>query len=336
MCCCNKPPVVKLSYKLVFQANPTWNDKKCPGTGGAQRQVQWRFFVSGHLVYVTDYGLPSDPLPIGNGSTYLILNATPEAITTFLIGQGVSVEPGDTIGLQVRVRNCEREVADSNIIRIVAEEPTVDCECEFLTEFQSGITGNSATLPGGFTGEILAWRNGLLNYAGNDFTAQPIEETDELMFANLTGCTATLDLETVTGETGAVTKPGAFSALAASEYLLFRNGVLQRGYTQSSGQVTPADAVSDPTDEWLFARLDNAIAGCTFATVLVGSSVSGATVTLPGGRNSTNQADWILVRNGLVQYPGAASASGYTVNGAGVVTPVEPFAGDTVWLIVIL
>lgn len=334
MCCCNLPPQVVLTRKMVFRAHPTWNDQDCVGFGGAQRQMQWVFYVNGRFRHQTAYATPTTPLPFGSGTNWVV-NATDEQITDYLIGVGLTVAEGDLIEVRVRIRNCEGQTALSNPIRLLAQLPSVDCECEFLTEYQSGITGDEATLPGEFTGQFFAFRNGLLNHLGNDFTAQPLEETDELMFATLSGCAATLDLEIVSEETGTVTVPGAFSGLAASQYLLFRNGVMQRGYLQAAGQVTPADSASDPTDEWLFARLENAIAGCTFTILSVGSGVSGATVTLPGGYNSTNQPDWILVRNGLVMYPNAGSDFGYSVSAGGIVTPTVPFSADTLWLVII-
>ena len=335
MCCGNIQPIVKLSYKSVFLASPVWNDKRCPGRAGARRELQWRFYINGHTAHITGFGLPTDTLPIGTGSTFLILNASAEGITAFLILQGVVVATGNLLEIEVRIRNCESEYATSNRIRIIAQEPATDCDCEFLTNFQSSIAGNSATLPGDFSGEFFAWRNGLLNYAGNDFSDNPITVGDEVMFATLTGCTATIDTVIVTNQTGTVAIPGPFAALAAANYLLFRNGVNQRGFTQSSGAVTPDGDASDPGDIWLFARVADSDTGCKFGSILVGASVSGNSVNLQSGYTSTNQSDWILVRNGLAQYPGSASDYGYTVS-AGVITPVVPFDNDLVWLIVIL
>lgn len=332
-CCCNKLPVVVISRKSLIATKVTWNDRGCSGLN--TRRLRWRFWVRGRFVYETPIGLPTDILPIGTGSTYAYINATDAEITSFVqTASGISIATGDVIQIRAVAYNCEGESAESNVLSLLAQPTFSECYCTFLTEFQTGITGASAVLPGGFSANLLAWRNGLANYAGNNFSG--LESTDELMFADLTGCAATLDKETVSGVTGNVPIPIAFQSVPVSDYLLFRNGLLQYGHTVLGTNIVPTNAPSDLLDDWMFVRVEGSANGCHFRAVLVSASYSGATVSLPGGFNSGNQSDWVLFRNGLSQYPVPASASGYVVSVGGVVTPVIPFSADQIWVIEII
>lgn len=285
-------------------------------------------------MHTTAFGEPSDALPIGSGSTFAQISGTISDIVDFLATVSVSVAVGDIVELLLTAKNCESEQATSNRLRYQATAPSTPCDCTFLTNYQTGLTGNSATLPSGFAAPIFAWRNGLLDYNGNNFTGDNLQALDELMFANLTGCTATIEQATVTGATGNVPVPTAFQGLPVADYLVFRNGLAQLGQSVSGNNLVPS-APSDALDEWMFAKVSGSTTGCKFRTVLVSNDVDGATVSLPSGYTSANQSDWIFVRNGLAQYPVPSSAFGYTVNTSGVLTPVVPFENAQVWLITI-
>lgn len=332
-CCCQRPPYVSIR-KVTGGVNSTvqWNDRGCRGAN--KRFLRWTFFKNGRLVHTTAFGEPSDALPIGSGSTFAQINGTVSDIVDFLGTVSVTVNVGDIIELLLAAKNCESEQASSNRLRYQATAPSTACDCTFLTNYQTGLTGNSATLPSGFTAPIFAWRNGLLDYNGNNFTGDNLAALDELMFANLTGCTATIEQASVTGATGNVPVPTAFQGLPITDYLVFRNGLLQLGQTLSGNNMVP-NAASDPLDEWMFAKVSGSTAGCKFRSILVSNDVDTSTVNLPSGYTSANQSDWIFVRNGLAQYPVPSSAFGYTVNTSGVLTPVVPFENAQVWIITI-
>lgn len=333
MCCCGKKPTVKLYKQVVYSTQTVWNDKKCPGTGGVVRQMQWRFYRNGYFVFFTPFAVPTAPLPIGTGSTYELLNATPSEIVTYLLSQGVTLYSGDVVEIEVKVRNCEREEAISNRQRIIVA--ISDCECVYAFDYQTNVTGNSVTLPGIFSTEIFAFRDGLLNYAGNDFSDEPLVQSNELMFVTLTNCTSVLAQEIVTGVTGNVPIPLAFQGLQPTQYALFRNGLAQKGYIHIADAVQPLDEPSADADTWLFARIDDPVGDCNLNTVNVGNAVTGLSTTLPGGYSSENQERWILFRNGVAQYPNPESLNGYSVNSSGAITPNTAFFSDNLWLLVI-
>ena len=328
-CCCNKPPVVRLTHNSVFLANiSNWNDNNIC-RGAASRQMRWSFRLNGHLVYQTPYGLPTDTLGIGTNSTYQFLNATALEISEFIQAQGETVQDGDIIGISFTVRNCQNETTTSNIIRIVAILPDELCDCSLQVETDSGQTGNLATAPSGFTTSFLVFRNGLLNYAGLDFSADPLVSADELLFMQLTGCAASLRAQTVTGATGNVPLPSGAVGLSASQFLLFRNGLLQRAYTVSGSNAVPSTA-SEAADRWLFVSIQDSTVGCTFGVRVINSSFTGSTFALPSGFTAANQDKWLPVVNGVVLSPGV----GYTVSGSNV-TLTTAAAGDEIWIIVI-
>jgi hypothetical protein len=333
MCCCGKKPSVKLYKQVVYSTSTVWNDKKCPGTGGVVRQMQWRFYRNGIFVFHTAFAAPTVPLPIGTGSTYELLNATPAEIATYLLSQGVVLYSGDIVEIDVKVRNCDREEAVSNKQRILVA--LSECDCIYAFEYATNVTGNSVTLPGIFSTELFAFQNGALNYAGNDFSANPLVATDELMFVTLTNCTSTLAQEIVTGVTGNVPIPLDFQGLQPTQYALFRNQVAQRGHIHIGNEVQPADDPSAAYDEWLFARIGDPLEECNLNTVNIGTLVSGSSITLPNGYNSENQERWILFRNGVAQYPNPTSFNGYSVNSSGSLTPNTAFFADNLWLLVI-
>lgn len=322
-----------ISRKSIITTKVTWNDRGCRGLN--TRRLRWRFWVRGRFVYETPIGLPSDILPIGSGSTYAVINATDTEITSFLeSAASITITTGDLIYIRAVAYNCENESAESNLLSLTAQASVSECDCTFLTEFQTGLTTGSATLPSGFTANLLAWVNGLANYTGNNFSA--LETDDEIMFADLTGCIATFEKQTVSGVSGNVPIPTAFQDVPLSDYLLFRNGLLQYGHSISGVSIIPSNSSSDVSDDWMFVRVSGSVSGCHFRTVLVSASYNGATINLPGGYNSGNQSTWILFRNGLSQYPVPESATGYTVSGSGLVTPVVPFSGAQIWLVEII
>lgn len=332
MPCCNKKPRIRLIHHSVLHPVVTWNDHGC--TGSQAQTYQWRFFKNGHLVYATGFAAGATSLAIGTGSTYASLNATAAQITSFLISEGVTIQNGDYLDVEVRVRNCQDEIGASNRIRIIViVNSNGDCDCAFLTGPATGQIGNTATLPGGLTDTagLLAFRNGLLNYEGLDFTGEPLLSDDLLLFATLTGCDGTLSQAEVTGETGTVTVPGAFTSLDPADYLLFRNGAALRSFSVSGGELTvTGEPVSESTDRWLFVLLAGSSEGCTFGRILIQVNASGNTVTLPVGYTASNQNKWLLVRGPLLQYP----TTGYTVSGS-TITLTTPADGEAFWLIVI-
>lgn len=323
-CCCNKNPSVTLTRKTVFFAKVTWNDAGC--TGGASRQLRWHFYVNGLLKYSTLWGLATAPLPIGTGSTYTAINATGEILTQYLRDQqAVAIESGDTIKVIVEARNCQNETAFSNPVFLTADVAESDCDCEFETFFITGQTGDTSDNEGVPTNGILVFRNGQLNYAMFDFSDGELVVEDEVVFVTPVNCDSEIITEEVTGESGTVPIPSSFSGLNLGEYLLFRNGAWQYGYSQSAGSVAPSIAPSEPDDRWLFVRLDSDD-GCRFGSQLVIANKTGSTFTLPAGYTASNQQDWILMRGPLLMHPD--SASGYDVTGSTVTLDVPADGED--------
>jgi len=309
--------------------NVTWNDNDiCRAP--ASRQMRWTFSVNGHFVLATPYGLPNDALAIGTNSTYRLLNATNAEITAFLDAEGVTIENGDIIEFAVNVRNCQGETSRSNFFRILAELPDILCDCSIETAAATGQSGNTATAPGAFTADYLVLRNGFANYEILDFTGEPLVTDDQLLFVQLSGCAANLRQQIVTGATGNVPSPTGIPGLAATHFLLFRNGQLQRGYTVSGSNIVPGIA-SEADDRWLFVDVQGSTAACTFGVRLIGASYTGATFTLPAGYNAGNQDKWLPVVNGIVLSPGGV---GYSVSGS-TVTLTTAAAGDEIWIIII-
>ena len=332
-CCCNKLPRVTLIRKAIFRAIPHWNDNnKC--TGGAQRQIQWRFFRNKILVYSTAFAAPTAALPIGSGSTYLYLGATNAQITAFLIGQSIAINEGDAICVQVRVRNCQGEYANSNKLCFGAEVPTETCTCSFVTAYDAEQTGDTAIPPGGYsaTGGDLVFSNGLYNPEGNDFGAMPLVEEDQLAWLTLDeACTAEFDIVEVNGVTGNVPIPVAFTGLTTSDYLVFRNGAAQRSFTTSGTNLAPSGAASEAADRWHFVRLDGGDDPCTLRRITINAAASGTTFNLPTGYSAANTDKWLLFVNELLQYP----EQQYSVSGAQI-TLDQAAAADAIWIAVIV
>jgi len=331
-CCSNKKPLVRLVRKALFSAFPTWNDNdRCPV--GTQRLVQWRFYKNKALVFQTPFAAPEDTLAIGTGSTYLHLNATNAQITAYLVSQGGVFSDSDTVCVEVQIKNCQNESARSNKICFAAEVAESDCTCEFAPAFDSGQTGNTATPPLGYTanGGHLVFSNGLMNPEGEDFSATPLDASDNLAWVTLDeGCDATIEMEEVTGQNGTVEVPAAFTSLPASDYLVFRNGAAQRTFTVSAGNLTPNGPVSEAEDRWHFVRLQGGSDGCTFSRLTISASGTGTTFTLPAGYSASNQVKWLLFVNELLQYP----TLNYTV-ASNQVTLAQTADGDQVWVLVI-
>ncbi len=333
-CCCNKLPRVSLSRKAIFRATPVWNDNnKC--NGSPQRQVQWQFFRNKTLVYSTAFASPAAALPIGANSTYLYLNATNEQIVAFLIGQSVSLSEGDRVCVQVRVRNCQNEYATSNKICFNAEIPLSDCECSFVTAFDSGQSGNTADPPGGYlaTGGQLVFSNGLFNPEGEDFSAMPLVEDDGLVWVTLDeDCASEFNVAEVSGVTGNVPIPGDFTGLPATDYLVFRNGACQRAFSESGSNLTPSGLASEPSDRWHFVRLDAGGAGsCTLRRIAINAAATGTTFNLPSGYSAANSGKWLLFVNDLLQYPSV----NYSVSG-NQVTLNQAADSDAIWIAAIV
>ena len=332
-CCSNKKPRVRLIRKALFWAIPTWNDNdRCPA--GAQRFLQWRFYKNKALVFSTPFGAPTEGLSIGTGSTYLYLNATNAQITSYLVSQSVALSDSDTICMEVQIKNCQNEYAGSNKVCFAAEVVEEACTCEFATAFDSGQSGNTATPPLGYAanGGQLVFSNGLMNPEGEDFSLMPLESGDNLAWVTLDeGCDAAIEMEEVTGQTGTVEVPAAFTGLPSADYLVFRNGAAQRSFTVSSGNLTPSGAASEAEDRWHFVRLQGGSDGCTFRRLTISASGTGTTFSLPSGYSASNQAKWLLFVNELLQYP----TTNYTVSGSQV-TLAESAATDQIWIVAIL
>ena len=331
-CCSNKKPRVRLVRKALFSAIPTWSDNnRCPA--GAERLLQWRFYKNKVLVFSTPFGAPTDALSIGTGSTHLYLNATNAQITAYLISQGVSIAETDTICIEVRLKNCQNEYAVSNKICFAAEGLEETCTCEFATAFDSGQTGNTATPPIGYSanGGQLVFSNGLMNPEGEDFLLMPLESSDNLAWVTLDeGCDAAIEMEEVTGQTGTVEVPAAFTGLSSADYLVFRNGAAQRSFAVSSSNLTPSGAASETEDRWHFIRLQGSSDSCKFSRLTISASGNGTSFNLPSGYSASNQGKWLLFVNELLQYLGL----NYSVAGSQV-TLAEAAAGDQVWVVVI-
>ena len=319
--------------KALFSAIPTWNDdNSCPS--GTQRLLQWRFYKNKVLVFSTTFGAPTDPLDIGTGSTYLYLNATNAQVTAYLISQGVSISETDTICIEVRLKNCQNEYAVSNKICFAAEVAESDCTCEFATTFDSGQTGNTATPPIGYSanGGQLVFSNGLMNPEGEDFTLMPLESSDNLAWVTLDeGCDAAIAMEEVTGQTGTVEVPAAFTGLSSTDYLVFRNGAAQRNFFVLAGNLTPSGAASEAEDRWHFVRLQGGSDGCKLSRLTISASGTGVIFNLPSGYSASNPAKWLLFVNELLQYP----TTNYTVSGSQI-TLAEPASADQIWIVAIV
>lgn len=332
-CCSYKKPRVRLVRKALFSAIPIWNDNnRCPG--GAQRLLQWRFYKNKVLVFSTPFGAPTDALSIGTGNTYLYLNTTNSQITAYLISQDIALSNSDTICVEVQIKNCQNEYAGSNKICFAAAVAESDCTCEFATDFDSGQTGNTATPPVGYSanGGQLIFSNGLMNPEGEDFTLMPLESNDNLAWVTLDeGCDAAIEMEEVTGQTGTVEVPAAFTGLSSTDYLVFRNGAAQRSFTVSSGNLTPTGAASEATDRWHFVRLQGGADGCKLSRLTISASGTGTTFDLPSGYSASNQGKWLLFVNELLQYP----TMNYTVSGSQV-TLAEPASADQIWIVAIV
>jgi len=332
-CCSNKKPRIRLVRKALFSAIPTWNDNnRCPA--GAERLLQWRFYKNKVLVFSTPFGAPTDALGIGTGSTYLYLNATNAQITAYLIAQGVSISETDTICIEVRLKNCQNEYAISNNFCFVAEVVDSDCTCEFAIAFDNGQTGNTAIPPVGYAtnGGQLVFSNGLMNPEGEDFTLLPLESSDNLAWVTLDeGCDAAIAMEEVTGQTGTVEIPAAFTGLSSADYLVFRNGAAQRNFSVLAGNLTPIGAASEVEDRWHFVRLQGGADGCKLSRLTISASGSGTTFSLPSGYSASNQGKWLLFVNELLQYP----TTNYTVSGSQV-TLADPAATDQIWIVAIV
>ncbi len=333
-CCSNKPPHVRLIRKALFRALPVWNDNgRCAGS--AQRQVQWRFFRNSELVYSTAFGAPDSTLSIGTGSSNLLLNASDAQLTAFLVEQEISVNAGDKLCVQVRIRNCQNEYATSTKVCFAATEvSTEECNCEFVTAFDFGQNGNTAIPPGGYSanGGEMVFANGLINPEGADFSAMPLTVDDLLAWVTLdAACEANLELAEVTGVSGDVPMPVDFAILPASDYLVFRNGACQRTFNIAGGNMTPATAPSEPSDRWQFVRLADTAEGCTLRRLTITASGNGTAFNLPTGYSAANQNKWLLFVNELLQYP----AVNYTVSGDQI-TLMQAASSDSVWIAVIV
>lgn len=314
----------------------SWTDGNCRYSTLNQRTLRWQFYKNGHLLYQTPYDVPTAMLHIGMGSTYVNLLATPADISEYLISIGYSLQTTDILSVRVQARNCNHLTQVSNVIRIPVVISESTCPCAYATAFSTGQTGTTATLPGGFTptAGLLAFRNGILNSAGTNFTVDPLLAGDELMFATLGGCTATLLYWIVNTQTGNVSIPPGFTTLMPSHYMVFRNGVLQYDNMATGGFLIPMDP-SVPSDVWTFVAITGSAEGCYFGASLIGLTASGSTLALPAGYTATNQNKWLLVRNGVVLYPGSASAFGYSVAGS-TVTLVTAAASELFWIVPII
>lgn len=330
-CCCNKLPRVSLSRKAIFRATVHWNDNnKC--TGAHQRQVQWQFFRNKTLVYSTAFASPTAALPIGTNSSYLYLNASNQQLVAFLIGQSVSLSEGDRICVQVRARNCQNEYATSNKICFNAEIPLSDCTCSFVAAFDSGQSGDTANPPGGYlaSGGQLVFSNGLYNPEGEDFSAMLLVENDQLAWVTLDeDCASEFNVAEVTGVTGNVPIPGGFTGLAATDYLLFRNGACQRAFSVSGSNLTPSGPPSEASDRWHFVQLTGG--SCTLQRITMNAAATGTTSNLPSGYSAANSDKWLLFVNELLQYPSV----NYSVSG-NQITLNQAAASDAIWIAVIV
>ncbi|MBC7778086.1 MAG: hypothetical protein H7246_21820 [Phycisphaerae bacterium] len=335
MSCCKQVPRVRIRGSFVYQVEVSWEDNNhCPS--GTARQLQWYFWVNGRLRLVTAYGLATDNLAIGTDSTYQFINDTAVEITSFLIAQGIAgILNGDIIEMRVKAKNCQNETVLSNPVRIIAQVNLTECECEFVTAYASGQTGNTATQPGGYieTNGQLVFLNGLLNGEGEDFTQTPLEASDKIRWVTLDeDCGGRMLAETITGVTGSVPVPLDFSNLNSADYLLFRNGAAQRSFSVITGNLTPSGDASTAEDNWTFVALTGG-EGCKFQRILINPSLTGASFTLPAGYSAANQGKWLLFVNELLQDPIPNGNANYTISGS-TVTLSEAANGDAVWIIV--
>jgi|GEM_PF-5182611 len=331
--CGNKPPVLRLTRRTVYQVvNLVWNDRnKCAGAP-TQRRLRWNFYRKGNLIYQTAFGATGASLPIGNGSTYLYLNATPAEISAYLVAQMVSISQGEVLTIRVQAVNCDAEYGLSNPLLFQASIPVSACDCVYNRTEVTGLTGNSASLPGSLNGTngILAFKNGVLNYGGLNFTGNALESTDQVQFVTIENCTTALTISSVvTGITGgSVPIPSAFLPLSSTQYMVFRNGLLQRTIAVLAGNIVLEGNLSVAEDEWLFVALNtNPALGCVFGKITIGANISGATAMLPSTYSASNQNKWLLFRNGVLQHPGNA----YTVSGS-MLSFVDALVGDELWI----
>lgn len=336
MSCCKQVPRVRIQGNHVYQVEVSWEDNNhCPS--GTARQLQWYFWVNGRLRSVTAYGLATNSLAIGTGSTYQFINATAAEVTSFLIAQGIAgILNGDIIEMRVKARNCQNETVLSNPVRITSQVNLNVCGCEFVTAYESGQTGNTAMQPGGYieTNGQLVFLNGLLNSEGEDFTETPLEASDKIRWITLDeDCGGRMLAETITGFTGQVPVPLDFSNLNSAGYLLFRNGAAQRTFSVITGNLIPSGDASTPEDNWTFVALTGG-EGCKFQRILINASLTGSSFTLPAGYSAANQGKWLLFVNELFQDPDPNGHANYTISGS-TVTLSQAAAGDEVWMIVL-
>ena len=337
MSCCGSPKVTLKAHRTGSGVNRltatfTWSDSNC--RFGGTRRVRWEFYKDGVLVHALAYAAPTAAAPIGLNSTYTQLNTDPAEIEAYLADQGVEFEAGDMLTVKVRIRNCKNLRAVSNAVSFVATGTAANCDCTFVRGYTTGQTGTEAADPDDYeaNGGVMVFRNGLANHAVNDFSEDPLEAADLLTFVTLDqDCPGAFGTMIVTGAVGTVPVPAGFTTLAETEYLVFRNGVLQSDFTLAGGNLTPVGAVSEAADTWFFVRLANGD-GCMFGRELISNSASGSTVELPSGYTASNQSSWLLFVNGLLQDPNPSGAAAYTVSGS-TVTFTTALVGDTVWIV---
>lgn len=336
MCCCNPKPSVVLSRRAsLFVPTVVWHDgNRCGGT--KTRTIQWRFYRNGLLVHATGFGLLTASLPIGTGSTYAGILGGDAAIMAYLVDDiGLTFAPTDVVAIEVKVKNCQGETAVSNRLLIDPNayvEPS-DCDCTLLSDADTGNTGTNIPAPAfPTTNGYMAFVNGVFNGQSLLFPEGLVAEDITAVVA-LTGCDALLDYQSSTGHTGNVPLPFGYEDFPAGSYLVFRNGLLERGYSISGTNLVPASP-SLADDTWEFVAItgtESGDTGCRFGTLTVSESFTGTTLNLPSGYTAANQGEWMLEINGLFLFP----TLDYTVSG-GVVTTTRPYAGDRAGLVRII
>ncbi len=127
MPCCRRrtywPPYALLcANDLLTQMDSCteWLDKNCDP---ALRETAWYFYINGNLIHTIPFAPLATPIAIGTGSTHAGLNLPngENDLITFLQSLGQNPQNGDTLGVQIKAKNCEgtESINPSNIIEIL-------------------------------------------------------------------------------------------------------------------------------------------------------------------------------------------------------------------------
>lgn len=113
----NYPPQVRfaldeLPNMVVLRLETEWLD--CFGSDECH-QAEWKFFVNENEAFTLPFSTIKTPITIGIDSNYEQLNLPngPEDIIDFLEFNGIDIENGDSIKIEVHVINC-RDIQSEN------------------------------------------------------------------------------------------------------------------------------------------------------------------------------------------------------------------------------